>query len=169
MPIHGEYRHLVFNSKLAEKTGIPTENIIIAEDGDRIQLTPESCENIGGVKTGWVFVDGKAIGELEDVVLRDRRQLAEDGFVIPIVVLNNQTGELVSDPDIVSRGFVYIDESEELMNEAKELTKSALNQLNIEEKSESTIVQEEIRTILKRFFRKNTDRRPVIIPVVMRV
>jgi ribonuclease J len=169
IPIHGEYRHLVFNSKLAEKTGIPTENIIIAEDGDRIQLTPESCENIGGIKTGWVFVDGKVIGELEDVVLRDRRQLAEDGFVIPIVVLNNQTGEIVSDPDIVSRGFVYIDESEELMNEAKELTKSALNQLNTEEKSESAIVQEEIRTILKRFFRKNTDRRPIIIPVVMRV
>lgn len=169
MPIHGEYRHLVFNSKLAEKTGIPPENIIIAEDGDRIQLTPENCENIGGIKTGWVFVDGKVIGELEDVVLRDRRQLAEDGFVIPIVVLNNQTGEIVSDPDIVSRGFVYVDESEELMNEAKELMKSALNQLNVEEKSESTIVQEEIRTILKRFFRKNTDRRPIIIPVVMRV
>jgi len=169
MPIHGEYRHLVFNSKLAEKTGIPTEKIIIAEDGDRIQLTPENCENIGGIKTGWVFVDGKAIGELEDVVLRDRRQLAEDGFVIPIVVLNSQTGGLIADPDIVSRGFVYIDESEELMNEAKEMIKSALNQLNIEERGESAIVQEEIRTILKRFFRKNTDRRPVIIPVVMRV
>ena len=169
MPIHGEYRHLVNNARLAEKTGIPPENIIIAESGDRIQLTPESCENVGGVKSAWVFVDGRGIGELEDIVLHDRRQLAEDGFVIPIVVLNSQTGELMADPDIVSRGFVYIDESEELINEAKDLTKSALDRLNIEEKSESAIVQEEIRTVLKRFFRKNTDRRPIIIPVVMRV
>ncbi|HIE28383.1 TPA: ribonuclease J [Candidatus Poribacteria bacterium] len=168
MPVHGEYRHLVYNARLAEKTGIHQENIIIAEDGDRIQLTPESCENIGGIKTGWVFVDGKTIGELEGVVLRDRRQLAEDGFVIPIVVLNSQTGELVAEPDIVSRGFIYIDESEKLMNEAKELTKFVLDKLNIEEKSASTIVQEELRTTLRRFFRKNTDRRPIIIPVVMR-
>jgi ribonuclease J len=168
MPIHGEYRHLVYNARLAETTGIERENIIIAEDGDRIQLTPESCDNIGGVKTGWVFVDGKAIGELEGIVLRDRRQLAEDGFVIPIVVLNSQTGELAAEPDIVSRGFVYIDESEELMNEAKELTKSVLDTLNIEEKSEALIAQEALRTNLRRFFRKNTDRRPIIIPVVMR-
>ena len=169
IPIHGEYRHLIYNAQLAEKTGIPRENIIIAEDGDRIQLTPESCDNVGGVKTGWVFVDGRVIAELDGVVLHDRRQLAEDGFVIPIVVLNSQTGELVSEPDIVSRGFVYIDESKELIGEAKELTKSVLDGLSLESKLEPTIVQEEIRTVLKRFFRKNTDRRPIIIPVVIQI
>ncbi len=169
MPVHGEYRQLVANASLAEQIGIPLENIVIAADGDIIHLTPEHCEIVGDVKSGWVLVDGKAIGELEEIVLHDRQQMAEDGMVIPIVVLNSETGELVAGPDIVSRGFVYLDDSEELMNEAKELTISVLNTLNVEEKADTAMVQEEIRTALKKFFRKNTDRRPIILTAVMRV
>jgi len=169
MPIHGEYRHLVCNAQLAEEVGIPYENIVLAEDGAKIELTPDSCDIVSEINTGWIFVDGKSIGELEDVVLRDRRQLAEDGMAIPIIVLNSQTGELVAGPDVVSRGFVYVDESSELMDEAKELAKSVLDTLNAEQKSNSAIVQEEIRTVLRKFFAKRTDRRPIVVPVIMRV
>ena len=169
MPIHGEYRHLVCNAQLAEEVGIPYENIILAEDGAKIELTSDSCDIASEINTGWVFVDGKTIGGLEDIVLRDRKQLSEDGMVIPIVVLNSQTGELVAGPDMVSRGFIYVDESSELMDEAKELAKSVLDTLNIEQKGNSTIVQEELRGVLKKFFTKSTDRRPIVIPVVMRV
>ena len=169
MPIHGEYRQLVCNAQLAEEVGIPYENIILAEDGAKIELTPDSCEIVSEINTGWVFVDGKGIGELEDVVLRDRKQLSEDGMVIPIVVLNSQTGELVSGPDMVSRGFIYVDGASELIDEAKELAKSVLDTLNIEQKSNSAIVQEELRGVLRKFFAKSTDRRPIVIPVVMRV
>ena len=106
---------------------------------------------------------------IEDVVVHDRQQLSQDGMVIPIVVLNSKSGELSTGPDIVSRGFVYMDESEDLMNEAKEIIIRAIEQLSPESKSEEETVQEEIRIVMRRFFKKRTDRRPMVLPVVMRV
>ncbi len=169
VPMHGEYSNLVQHAELAETIGIPPENITVAEDGDRLLLTDNSCGIHGRVPTGRVFVDGKLEMGIDDIVVHDRQQLAEDGMVIPIVVLNSNSGELATGPDIVSRGFVYMDESKDLMNEAKEIVIRAIEQLSPESKSEEETVQEEIRIVLRRFFKQKTDRRPMVLPMVMRV
>ena len=169
VPMHGEYRHLVRHAELAESVGIPYENIKVVENGDLVRLTQDSCEIDGREPSGRVFVDGRIEMGLEDIVLHDRHQLSQDGMVIPIVVLNSSNGEIDAGPDIVSRGFVYMDESDDLMNEAKEIVIRSIEKLSKEAKSETDTVQEEIRIVLRRFFTKQTDRRPMVLPVVMRV
>lgn len=169
IPAHGEYSNLVQHAELAETVGIPTDNITVAEDGDLITLTPDFCGVQAKVPAGRVLVDGKIDMGVENIVVHDRQQLAQDGMVIPIVVLNSNSGEVTAGPDMVSRGFVHMDESEDLMNEAKEIVIHAINHLSPDGKSESETVQEEIRLVLRRFFKKKTDRRPMVLPVVMRV
>ena len=189
MPIHGEYQNLTRHAELAESVGIPSDNIKVAEDGELIRLTPETCEVFGREgRSGRVFVDGKPEFELEDIVLRDRIQLSEDGIVVPIVVLHSDTGEGNTENDsqistsltepqgkikkqieIISRGFVYMDKSEELIEEAKEITRSVIEKLSDEQKQETETVQDEIRGALRRFFSKQMQRTPLIFPVVMRV
>ena len=169
MPMHGEYSNLVQHAELAETVGVPYENITVAENGDCVLLTPESCEIRDKIPAGRVLVDGNIDIGMEDIVVHDRQQLSQDGMVIPIVVLDSNSGDLTAGPDIVSRGFVYMDESEDLMNEAKEVVIHALEHMSLESKSEAETVQEEVRTVLRRFFTKKTDRRPMVLPVVMRV
>lgn len=168
IPLHGEYRNLMQHAHLAESMGVPRNHIVVVEDGDCVELTPENCEIVDQVPSGRIMVDGKLMDELEDIVLRDRQQLAQDGMVIPIIVMDSQNGQLVAGPDIISRGFVYMDESEELMDEAKEVIRDVLGAMNQEELSEIENVQEEIRANLRRFFRRLTDRHPIILPMVMR-
>ncbi|MCY3742380.1 MAG: ribonuclease J [Candidatus Poribacteria bacterium] len=198
MPMHGEYQNLVRHAELAESVGIPSENITVAEDGELIYLTSETCEVFGREgRSGRVLVDGKPEIELEDIVLRDRIQLSEDGIVVPIIVLHSDTGDassqegIVADEtagtdtqstdndsktglnageiEIISRGFVYMDKSEELIEEAKEITRRVIENLSDEQKHESEIVQDEVRGALRRFFSKQMQRSPLIFPVVMRV
>ncbi len=206
MPMHGEYQNLMTHAELAESVGIPSDNIKVAEDGELIQLTSETCEVLGREgRSGRVLVDGKPEFELEDIVLRDRIQLAEDGIVVPIVVLHSDTGAStnaanndgetlerlstgIKDVDeilqtdvpsktglnagqieIISRGFVYMDKSEELIEEAKEITRNVIESLSDEQKQETETVQDEIRGALRRFFSKQMQRSPLIFPVVMRV
>ena len=169
IPAHGEHSNLVQHAELAEEVGMLPENITIAEDGDLIGLTPDFCGVQDKVTAGRVLVDGKIDMGIENIVVHDRQQLAQDGMVIPIVVLNSNSGEITAGPDMVSRGFVYMDESEELMDEAKNIVVHAVSHLSPEGKSETETVQEEIRVVLRRFFKKKTDRRPMILPVVMRV
>lgn len=189
MPMHGEYQNLMRHAELAESVGVPSENIKVAEDGELIRFTPETCEVFGREgRSGRVLVDGKPEIELEDIVLRDRIQLSEDGILVPIIVLQSDTGngnqqKDISDDsevltktglnagqiEIISRGFVYMDESEELIEEAKEITRRVIENLNDEQKHETEIVQDEIRGALRRFFSKQMQRTPLIFPVVMRV
>ena len=196
MPMHGEYQNLMRHAELAESVGIPSENIIVAEDGELIHLTPETCEVFGREgRSGRVLVDGKPEIELEDIVLRDRIQLSEDGIVVPIIVLHSDTAdgsqadeasatadnqEPTADNDfktelntgeieIISRGFVYMDESEELIEEAKEITRRVIANLSDEQKHETEVVQDEVRSALRKFFAKQMQRTPLIFPVVMRV
>ena len=194
MPMHGEYQNLVRHAELAESVGIPSENITVAEDGELIHLTPETCEVFGREgRSGRVLVDGKPEIELEDIVLRDRIQLSEEGILVPIIVLHSDTGVVASgagdnegsdgtdDADntktalnagqieIISRGFVYMDESEELIEEAKEITRRVIENLSDEQKHETETVQDEVRGALRRFFSKQMQRTPLIFPVVMRV
>ena len=189
MPMHGEYQNLMRHAELAESVGVPSENIKVAEDGELIRLTSETCDVFGREgRSGRVLVDGKPEIELEDIVLRDRIQLSEDGILVPIIVLQSDTGngnqqKDISDDsevltktglnagqiEIISRGFVYMDESEELIEEAKEITRRVIENLNDEQKHETEIVQDEIRGALRRFFSKQMQRTPLIFPVVMRV
>ena len=186
MPMHGEYQNLVRHAELAESVGIPNENIKVAEDGELIRLTPETCEVFGRKgRSGRVLVDGKPEIELESIVLRDRIQLSEDGILVSIIILQSDTGNgnqqeaLVADDsqqpktplqiEIISRGFVYMDESEELIEEAKEITRRVIENLSDEQKNETEIVQDEIRGALRRFFSKQVQRTPLIFPVVIQV
>ena len=166
VPIHGEYSNLVQHAELAESLGIPSQSIIVAETGDLILLEDDDCYIDGRVQSGVVFVDGK-LKTTEDIVLRDRCQLATNGMVIPVVVISQETGELVGLPEIVSRGFVHIDVSEDLINEAKGIVAKAVDSVRFDVKEEVDLIRDKIRSELKRFLRSQTAQTPIILPVVM--
>ena len=166
VPIHGEYSNLVQHAELAESLGIPSQSIIVAETGDLILLEDDDCYIDGRVQSGVVFVDGK-LKTTEDIVLRDRCQLATNGMVIPVVVISQETGELVGFPEIVSRGFVHIDVSEDLINEAKGIVAKAVGSVRFDVKEEVDLIRDKIRSELKRFLRSQTAQTPIILPVVM--
>jgi ribonuclease J len=167
IPIHGEYRHLVQHIHLAREVGMSEERLLLVEDGDVVSFHNGAGKIIDRVEVGKVFVDGKGVGDVEDVVLRDRRQLSEDGMVIPVMVINESTGEVVSGPDIISRGFLLEEKQGEILQQAKVIIKEALESVPLESRTDDLEVEAEVRRALKRFFRKETDRRPVIIPVII--
>jgi ribonuclease J len=167
IPIHGEYRHLVQHIQLAKEVGIPENKLLLAEDGDVIFLRNGTGKIIDRVEVGKIFVDGKGVGDVEDVVLRDRKQLSEDGMMIPVMVINERTGEVVSGPDIISRGVLFEEKMGEVLEQAKAVIKESLEGVPIESKTDDLAVENEVRRALKRFFRKEMNRRPVIIPVII--
>ena len=167
IPVHGEYRHLVKHSQLAQKVGIARERCILAVDGDVITFNGEGCAITDTVEAGRVFVDGKGIGDVGEVVLKDRKHLSEDGMVVVIIAINQATGEIIYGPDIVSRGFVFEDESQEYLDEARKLVLDTLANVNIEVRGDWGEVKQEVRRILRRFFNKTIERRPVILPLIL--
>ncbi|MFO0754269.1 MAG: ribonuclease J [Thermodesulfovibrionales bacterium] len=169
MPIHGEYRHLRYHAKLAEKSGIPRENIVIAEDGMVVEVTAEEIGKRGKVSAGRVFIDGRDAGSVEDIVLRDRRRLAHDGIVIVLVGIEKLTKRIISGPEIISRGFVFEDASPEVINEVRELMFSTLSGLEEDVIADSALIQAKLRSTLKKYLRNTMDRRPMIMPVIMEV
>ncbi|HEY3346029.1 MAG TPA: ribonuclease J, partial [Nitrospirota bacterium] len=169
IPVHGEYRHLISHANLAKKVGIPDENIFVLKDGDIVELSEGGAMKGGYVQAGRVFIDGKGIGDVGDEVLRDRMRLANDGIVIVILTVEKLTGKIVSGPDIVSRGFVFEDASQELMAEAKDLLQDVLLTMTPETKSEIPLVQQGMRSALKKFIKKRMDRLPMILPVVIEI
>ncbi len=169
MPVHGEYRHLVMHGELAMRAGIPERRIVIAEDGDIVEVTDSTIEIAGRALSGKVFVDGKGVGDIGDMVLKDRLHLSRDGIVIPIVAINEDTGEIIYGPDIVSRGFVFEEESGELLSGARDVVLMTLEDVNLETRTEWLEVKAEIRRALRRFFNKAIDRRPVIFPLIIEI
>ena len=169
IPIHGEYRHLVKHSQLAEKVGVKKENIILAEDGDVVEITMDGIAVKEKVESGKVFVDGKGVGDVGDMVLKDRKHLSQDGLVIAILALNEKTGEVIYGPDIVTRGLVFEKESAELLEGAKNAVLAMLGTINIEAKTDWLEVKEEIRKTLRRFFNKALERKPVILPLIVEI
>ncbi|MFQ5428264.1 MAG: ribonuclease J [Thermodesulfobacteriota bacterium] len=169
MPVHGEYRHLVLHSRLAASVGIPKENIIVAEDGDVVEITEDSAKKTGTVDSGRVLVDGKGLGETGDMVLKDRRHLARDGMVIALLSINETTGTVIYGPDIITRGFAFKDESPELLEGARAIVLSTLGELNTETKREQLEVEKEIKRTLRKFFNRTIERRPVILPLVIEI
>ena len=166
VPIHGEWRQLVSHARIARDLGIPAERVLLAEDGDVIQLDGKGGRIAGKEETGRVFVDGSGLGDVSDIVLRDRQHLSEGGIVIPVVSINKQNGRVETAPEIITRGFLS-GEDDGLLDEVRDLIVATVEESPIEEVADWGLIKEKIQTELRRFFRKRTHRRPMILPVVM--
>ncbi len=169
MPVHGEYRHLIHHKNLAEKVGIPKDNIRVLSTGQVLELTKHSAEINGRVRTGAIFVDGIGVGDVGNVVLRDRRMLAEGGMLIVVATIDKESKALISEPYIVTRGFVYVKESEDLMNEVKQITETEIETLLSNETNEILVMKNRIKKALERYLYEKTKRRPSIFPIIMEV
>jgi ribonuclease J len=167
MPIHGEYRHLVLHRRLATKVGIPEERCLLAVNGEMICFYNDTACIEETIETGRVFVDGKGVGDVGEIVLKDRRILSEDGMVVAIAGIRLASGELIYGPEIVSRGVVYEDESQDYLELARLTAHEALQELNAEMRKEPDEVRQALRQALRRFFKKTVERRPMILPVIM--
>ncbi len=167
VPIHGEYRHLVRHRRLAQDVGMPEANCFILEDGDVLELTASSAQKTKTIQVGKVFVDGKGVGDVGDVVIRDRRHLSEDGMVLVVMAIHQQSGELVAEPDLISRGFMRAEESEEVLENAKKVVLETFAGINRETRTDPAEVKEEVRKALRRFFRKKLERHPVVLPYII--
>ena len=169
IPIHGEYRMLMKHAELAEATGIPKENIVIAELGIPVEFDKDGIHIRDRVVSGQVFVDGLGVGDVGNIVLRDRRQLSTDGILIVVVTMNKQQGRVVAGPDIVSRGFVYVRESEELIEEARDKVREALSVCEEQNITDWGALKSAIRDSLYRYLWEKTKRRPMILPIIMEI
>jgi ribonuclease J len=168
VPVHGERRHLQHHARLAEEIGIPRDRILICEDGDVIEVGPE-VRKVDQVRAGMTFVDGLGIGDVGGEVLRDRRKLAGDGVVVVVVTVDTQTGDVVSGPDVVNRGFVHDGTSADILEEARERVMLAFQESAAAQVTDRSVLQQNIRRVLKRYFFDVTQRKPVILPVIMEV
>lgn len=169
MPVHGEYRHLVYHSNLAEKVGIPKENVFILENGERLEVSEDGAKKNGRVGSGRIFIDGKGVGDVEDMVLRDRRRLGHDGIVLALIAIEKLAGKVVSGPDIITRGFVFEDASPELINDLNLLVSDTLNGLDREIMSDSSLIKAKLRSVLKKYLRNTMEKTPMIVPIIFEV
>jgi ribonuclease J len=170
IPVHGEYRHLKANASIAEALGVPKENIFIMKSGDVLALDGESAQVVDKVQTGAILVDGLGVGDVGNIVLRDRQHLAEDGIMIVVLTLEKGSNQVLAGPDIVSRGFVYVRESEELMEEAKQVLYDALEDCLMNNRyADWNKIKIVIRDTMNDFIWKKTKRRPMILPIIMDV
>ncbi len=169
MPVHGEYKHLIAQKKIAESLGIPKENIFIMKTGNVLELNESGAEITTSVPVGAILVDGLGVGDVGNVVLRDRQHLAEDGIMIVVMALDSYNGVMVSGPEIVSRGFVYVRESETLMDEAREVVEQSINQCLDRGITDWGKLKGSIRDGLSDYVWKKTKRRPMILPIIMEV
>jgi ribonuclease J len=162
--VHGEYRHLVLHSRIAREMKIPAENIVIVESGRVIEVTPNAITLGEEVRGGHVLVDGLSVGDIGAAVLRDRKHLARDGFLVAMVAIDRATGEVVADPEILTRGFVYVAESEELIEGAKDRMWQVLRMPGA-----ASSTRNKIKDVLSQYCYNRTGRRPLILPLVLEV
>ncbi len=169
IPVHGEYRHLKRHAELAKMMGVIPKNIVISDVGKVIELSGRSIKLTGTVPSGKIFVDGTRVGDVGSVVLRDRKHLAQDGMLVVVVSLSSEDGSLVSGPDIITRGFVYVKESEELMCELKEISLDAINSCQSKRISDWSTIKATLKSKLSDYLYKKTKRNPMILPVIMEI
>ena len=169
VPVHGEYKHLKAQAKIAMDLGMEKDNIFILNSGEVLAMDQEGAEVIGKVPVGTVLVDGLGVGDVGNVVLRDRQHLAEDGILIVVMSLEAVTGELLAGPDIVSRGFVYVKESDELMDEAHRVIEKAVFSCLDKNITDWGKIKGTIKDTLSEFVWKKTKRRPMILPIIMEI
>jgi ribonuclease J len=170
IPVHGEFRHLMHHARLAAEMGVPEEAVLLAEDGDVVEVTAERLDFAGEVPAGYLYVDG-IVGDVGRGVLRDRRLLAEEGMVVVIVTVDSRTGDVLTGPEIITRGWVYAPEAEKLLDEAREVVLAAIEELEAPNGAAADFetLKNRARTALGRFVQERTRRRPMIVPVVMEV
>ena len=169
IPVHGEYRHLKANAEVAKSLGIPKENVFIIQSGDVLELCDDSAEVVDKVHTGAILVDGLGVGDVGNIVLRDRQHLAEDGIIIVVLTLERRTNRLLAGPDIVSRGFVYVRESEELMDDARRAVSEAVDKCLSGRHTDWNKIKLVIRDSMNDYIWKKTKRKPMVIPIIMDV
>ena len=169
IPVHGEYRHLVYHARLAEGLGIPRENILILENGDAAQFSGEGAVKAGKVDSGRVFVDVKGIGEVGSIVLRDRKHLGTDGIIIVMIGIEKSSAKIITGPEIISRGFIYEVDYPEVIEELRQVVIALLGEMEAELKQEWIVVKDKVTATLKRHIKKKMERRPMIIPIIIEV
>ena len=167
MPVHGEYRHLKHHGDLAESLGMSRDNIFILETGNVLELTKNSCKKDGRVKTGAIFVDGLGVGDVGNIVLRDRRHLAQDGMLTIVVTIERETFTIVSGPDVITRGFVYVKESEELIKKVRSIAVEELEKCLQVGVIEWYVLKSNVKKAVKNYIYETTKRRPTVIPIIM--
>lgn len=169
IPVHGEYRHLKQHAELAIKLGLSPNNVIIADNGEVIEVNRDSIRKSGVVTSGQVFVDGLGVGDVGNIVLRDRKHLSQDGILTVVVTIEKESGSVIAGPDIISRGFVYVRESEDLMEEARDLVREALRECEEKHITEWASIKSNIKEVLRVFLYERTKRKPMILPIIMEI
>ena len=169
IPVHGEYKHLVKNAELAKKLGCPPENVLIGDIGNVIETDGATMKVVSQVQSGKVLVDGFGVGDVGSIVLRDRKHLSQDGIIIVVVSIDRASGIVVSGPEIISRGFVYVRESEELMDESRQLLGDALSRCSSQELREWNALKTKLRDTLSDYIYEKTKRSPMILPIIMEI
>lgn len=169
IPLHGEYRHRIAQRDIAVSVGVPIDNVLIAESGDVISVSEEGCSVVDKVQAGPLLVDGLGIGDVGNIVLRDRQNLAQNGIIVVVLALEKYSGQLLSGPDIVSRGFVYVRENEALMEEARLVVMDAVDDCLVHHVSDWSRIKSVIRDSLSEFLWRRMKRNPVILPIISEV
>ncbi len=169
IPVHGEYKHLVAQAKIAEELGYDKDHIKILSSGDVLEIDENGAEVTGRVQVGNIFVDGLGVGDVGNIVLRDRQRLAEDGIIVVVLTMESGSGQILAGPDIVSRGFVYVRNSESLMDEAKSVLNATMDYCMEHNITDWSKIKNEIKDSLGDFVWKETKRRPMIMPIIMEV
>lgn len=169
IPIHGEQRHLQLHARLAKQMGMKPSHILVGEIGSQFELSARSCKITGTVPAGKVFVDGSGVGDVGSVVLRDRKHLAQDGMIVVCLNLSSQDGSVISGPDIITRGFVYVKESEELMENLRKVAEEAVERCQRKHIKDWNTIKSAIKNDLSGYLYKTTKRNPMILPVIMEI
>ena len=169
IPIHGEYMMRRQHAKIAMDLGIKPENIFTMDNGDVLELRKDSAKIVGKIRTGRVFVDGKGVGDVEDIVIRDRIKLSTDGFVVIVVTISSTTGELLSNPEIITKGLLYEEKHQKLLHEATMMVKNLINQSNVDLRTDSYEIKKKIRKAMNKFLFKKLMRSPMVLPIIMEV
>lgn len=169
MPVHGEYRHLVTHAKMVNRHGIPEENIFILENGDVLEISETKARITEKVPAGRVFIDGKGIGDVEEMVLRDRRRLGHHGIVIVLLTIAKESGELAAQPEVITRGFVQEEAYRDVIGEIGSIVTNTVSDADKQVASDPALLQAKVRSTLKKHFRNTMDRRPMIMPIIYEV
>ena len=169
IPVHGEYRQLIAHSETAQSMGIEKDNIIMMSNGRVLEINEESAELTSTVQSGRILVDGLGIGDVGNIVLRDRQHLSQDGLIVVVLTMDSATGEVVAGPDVISRGFVYVRESENIMDDIKSVVRNEIRKCESRGVRDWATIKSTVRENLRDYIFMKTKRNPMIIPIIMEV
>ncbi len=169
IPVHGEYRHLIAHIETAKQLGYTSKNTFIMQNGKVLELNQDEAKFTGNVPVGKVMVDGLGVGDVGNIVLRDRQHLSEEGLIIVVLSMDSGSGEIVAGPDVISRGFVYVRESENLMDNVKQILRDLITDVQHSEIRDWTSIKNMIKENLRSYIYQKTKRNPMILPIIMEV